>query len=234
LSTYDPFDLDRGGDEGFWGTISDINFKSGDYGFEGTIQVLYDEPRAKDDGTLSFGRPIFCKVAGSDQGFQVTDDGAGFTHPDQKKPRANSRWGETMTRISELVSAAGIPLTGEGNQKLVGLRLFWELEEADQPYSFKDKVTGEKKTGKTKGKWMPTEVTIGSTASSNGAGSFDLASLRDQGLTPVLESDLVGAAKTSDSAQAFMAKAVTIVPGDAKAVVGALGTPAFYEALKAQ
>jgi hypothetical protein len=257
MSTFDPFALDdsTGGDysDEYTGTITSVEFKIGQFGdLEAEVYTTYDEPRAKNDGTLSIGRPEFIKIAGRDQGW--TTDGQTFTHPDGKKPRANSAWGKFVTRLQEL-----------GATSIVGNRVKWDREGEGAPYDMPvedDSITwmtkkvragegwvekggkggprsdddpqiGDHFHGKAAGKMIPVEL-LGSSGASNGH-AFDLGPLREAGLTPVMESYLVKEAKVSNNAGDFLARAVTVAGvNDCKPVVGALADPGFYEALKAQ
>ena len=218
---FDYFDLDES-DDSYQGVITSIKFEQGKYGFQAIVTTKHDEPRVKNDGTLSIERPEFIKVAGSDQGFTVTDDGNGFANASGKKPKGNSGWGRFVKRLQEL-----------GVKEPVGAHLKWDREGAGNDYKFTDKVTGEQKQGKSNGYMIPVAY-----LGNNGvtpAASFDLAPLRDQGLTAVMESDLAIAAKSSDTLNAFQAKAMEVegVVGTA-AVLSVLGREEFFTALRSQ
>jgi hypothetical protein len=227
---FDPFDLDDAGfDDSYTGTITDVTYEAGKFDFQATITTKHDEPRTKNDGTMSFERKEFIKLGGLDQGFVATDNGAGYTNNENKKPRGNSAWGRFITRVIELNG-------GKKPESLVGLHLTWDREGADKPYKFTDKVTGEVKEGTSKGYMIPVAL-LGTAGASNGQvkADFDLSSLRTAGMTPVIESDLAKDAKASGTAQEFLARAVT--HDDVKAnnaIVGALADPAFWSTLKAQ
>jgi hypothetical protein len=232
---FDPFALDESASEdGFQGVITNVEYKTGEYGFDAVITTKHDEPRKKNDGTLSFERPVFMRVAGPDQGFVAIEDGKGFSNPSDpdKRPRDNSAYGRFIKRLKKLAADSGQTLTS-----IEGTWARWELEGAGKERKeFTNKTTGEViPAGETKGYYLPVEIRTG--ASANGAvkADFDLSTLRDAGMTPVIESDLAKDAKASATPQEFLARAVT--HDDVKsnnAIVGALADPGFFETLKAQ
>jgi hypothetical protein len=259
----DPFGPGEAGNDftpDYEGTISSITFKIGQYGdLEAEIFTTYPEPRPKNDGTLSIGRPEFIKVAGAGQGFTVTDDGASFTHPDGKNHRSNSAWGLFLERLTELnggerVNPIGLTVKwdreGEGESYTMpvddGEVPKWMINQVREgaawvekggkggPRSTDDPAPGDLFHGKKKGKMIPVEI-LGK-GGSNGATAkdFDLQALRDAGMDAVMEGRLADAAKGGAPGD-FLANAVAIDGVAAnKAVTAALASPEFYATLRAQ
>lgn len=237
----DPFDMEAGGfTSDYNATISAVNFAEGKYGFQATFTCKYDQPIAKDDGTLSVDRPEFVSIGGNDQ-WRAIDNGAGFVSADgdlDKRVRVNSGFGRWLERVLELVGKD--QLVAEGRDAPYtesfwkGLRFHFETEGEGKDYSFKDKDTGEQKTGKTKGYTIPTEY-LGASAATNGhVEEFDVNSLE---LPENVLGQLVSAADAADSAQEFQSKALSVALGQEDPVVkgkvtAALAEPRLYAALR--
>jgi hypothetical protein len=227
----DPFALtedDYGADE-FDATLSEVRFESGMYSFQAIGQWTYDQPRAKNDGTLSLGRPAYIAVAKNDAGFVASDDGTNFTHPDGKKPSPQS---EYQWWLRQIYDAAGNGDREQGTKvisergTIVGIHGHWVMR--GMPYKFTNDA-GEKVEGAKR------EIPCLETLLDGGTGTaatFDLDQLRLAGMTDEME-DALRAAANNGPPSGFLAQAVT-VPGvnDNKAVVGALADPAFYQALR--
>ena len=223
MSSFDYFDLDDSGyDDSYSGIITSITFAPGKYDFQATVTTKHDEPRVKNDGTLSIERSEWIKVGGLDQNYVATDDGTGFTNKDGKKPRKNSAWGRFVTRLQEL-----------GVENPIGAYLRWDREGEGNDYSFTDKATGEVKKGKSKGYMIPVENLDADAFGTPLAKTFDFGPLREAGMGAVMESDLAIAAKSSDTLNAFQAKAMEVegVVGTV-AVLNVLGREEFYQALR--
>jgi hypothetical protein len=121
-----------------------------------------------------------------------------------------------------------------GRQR-VGLKFHWETEGAGKDYSFKDKDSGEKKEGKTKGYTIPTEY-LGGQASSNGhVEDFDLNTL---GLSVPTVAELSRLAEAAETPGEFSSKALTYIltltdPVEKDTSTKALAkAPQIYEALR--
>lgn len=241
----DPFEMEAGGNAAdYIGTVTKVVFADGDYNFQATFTNKYDEPRPKDDGTLSVERPEFVTIGGKGQWVPI-DGGTGFIAASgdvDARIRDNSGFGRLLGRVFELVGKENLKAEGRTHPYTeafwLGLRFHWETEGAGESYTLKDKDTGEKKSGKTKGYAIPTEY-LGSAgaAASNGhvAEPFDVASLN---LPDVALSELRLLAQepvmTFPEWQGAALKVVTAIedPIVKRDATIAMSGPGLYEALR--
>lgn len=235
------FDFDEGFDNGYSGTIDKVEFGPNNFGqLQATITNLLDEPFTGKEGQLVTTRPVWVTV-GADKDWKASADGASFEHVSDpsKKLRANSGWANLLNRVVELIGEDEAkvrfvdgPKTGKG---LLGLHLEWNTEGAGNDYSFTDKVTGEVKSGKTKGKLMPVHIVDDGVS----AVPFDVGTLN---LPADILAELTDLANTTESPK-FMAEAVNFLPRLTEAgivrgagqeeFIGAVGNGSLYAALLA-
>lgn len=235
----DPFEFDDYFTQDYIATVDSVKFVENDFGvLQAVFTNRYDEPILGDDGELRTERPQFYNV-GQGKDWEATGGGTGFAHksgdPD-KRIRSNSAFGELLIRVVDLVGKEQILTRSGGNlyseSTFVGLRFHWVTEGAGKPYSLKDKVTGETKTGTSRGREMPVEYLPG--GSLPVVDSFDVDAL---GLDEATVSDLMTMA-TGFGFGEFQSKALSLVrdlqDDDQRASLQrALSQQSFYETLRA-
>jgi hypothetical protein len=236
----DPFDLEAGGfTTDYTATTTMVVFANGQFNFQATFTNRYDTPVTKDDGTLSLERPEFVTIGSNDE-WQPLQEGAAFGHvskdPD-RRVRSNSGYGRLIERVLELVGRDALIEQGRTDPYCSafweGLHFHWETEGEGKDYSFKDKDTGETKSGKTKGYTIPTEYL----GAANGAvvEDFDPTSL---GLPETVLGQLVTIAAESASPGEFQGKALQVAltqedPTHKQAMTAALAESRLWAALRA-
>lgn len=203
--TYDPWAFDEGGfTRDYTGTIKSITFAPGQFNFQATVETALDEPETDNrDGSLRYEKYEYITVGGTDQWVAV-DNGRAFKHatkPDAHL-RGNSGWGEFCKRMLDLVGAdvlraRGTPFEAKTYE---GFHLHWVTEGGGVPYSFTDKVTGEVKSGTSKGKPMPIEL----------IGEAEVAPKRE--FDPATKAVLRECAEGADSQRAFQAAVMNRLP----------------------
>lgn len=207
---YDPFETQAPGSD-YAARITQVVFAANDYGFQATFTMQYREPFVNDEGQLKADRPEFIGI-GPNSVWEAKDGGTRFTNPhtDEPKLRQNSHLGRILDRVKELLPGEVLRSSGaspfEEKFWLSLPMMSWHTEGAGADYSFTDKESGEKKSGKTKGYIMPYEV-VGAAASNGSAGpGFSLEALA---LPPDVQQKVEEIANVSATLQQFQA---TIMP----------------------
>jgi hypothetical protein len=216
----DPFSFSGAGfTEDYTGTVVSVEFAPGQYNFQATITNRYDEPVVGDDGEVRTERKVFVTIGGNDQ-WQALDGGRAFGHvtgenyagSGRSKVRGNSGWARLVQRMVELAGVDALKAKGSPFEAsmLEGWHLHWVTEGDGEPYKFTDKVTGEEKSGVTKGYPMPVEILGGAEA----APAFEIGSL---GLPADVERAIVDCANDADTEAVFKSKVMPIIYTDVPA-----------------
>jgi hypothetical protein len=232
----DVFDIPSGEFvEDFTGTISDVAFVEGTFGWQTQVTVTLDEAIPKQDGTLMTEKTIYLGLPDdwrSTDGFTLDKIVNGAVDPEAKISRRN-KWGNFVGCLQDL----GAPLREKGTHlysatewATAGYRCRFETIDAGRSYKMNDRVTGEPKEGKTKGYVAPTEF-LGVKSGSNGQApkAFDLAALA----LPDATYEALNTLAQGSTADEFMVGAVKhrSESADPVAFMDAVKSGALYERL---
>lgn len=228
---------DNFGVEDYTGTISEVRFESGDYGWQMVVVNKLDEPTPKNDGTLRTEGLAYYSLpktwVSRDGGASVIDESGDL----DARPNANTQFGKLLKRVGALAADAFTSSPYEA-ASWTGLRFQWKTEGKGEG---RKQVEGEwVKDPDSKGKLMPVRFLGGGVASNGATTTFDPTAI----LIPInLPSDihdaLTGIAQTHTS-EKFEEEALKQLVGvredpqaDQKAYLAAVSSGELYEALRA-
>src|SRR5713101_6949366 len=95
-------DGDNFGVEDYTGTIAEVRFESGNYGWQMVVVNKLDEPTPKNDGTLRTEAVVYYSLPKTwlsrDGGLSVLDESGDV----DARPNANTQFGRLIKRVGEI------------------------------------------------------------------------------------------------------------------------------------